>query len=116
MYSPRTWPDLARNLAATLHGNGTAIMNSVQDNIELNTSVKPQTAQAIAAVTCVDTPPYLDDVDKAAALQKNIDETVLTYEQTTTRFASLEIDLCHHWTPREVERFTGPPGNHCMQC
>ena len=82
-------------------------MNVLQSNINLDTSVKPQTAQAIYAVTCVDTPPYPANVDKAAAVQKNIDEAVLTYELTSKRFASLELDMCHYWTPRETERFTG---------
>ncbi|KAF8586360.1 hypothetical protein K439DRAFT_1659729 [Ramaria rubella] len=108
MYAPRNWPDLATNLAATIKGNGTAIMNAIQDNIELDTSAKAQTAQAIVAVTCVDTPPYPVSVDVVAAIQKNIDEAVLVYEGTSRMFASLELDMCHHWTSRETERFTGP--------
>ena len=107
MYGPRTWPELATNLAAAMQGNGTAIMNILLDDVELSTSVKPRTAQAITAVTCVDTPPYPPNIDKASVLQKNIDEAVLTYELTSKRFASLELDMCHHWTSRETERFTG---------
>ncbi|KAF8522995.1 TAP-like protein-domain-containing protein [Gautieria morchelliformis] len=108
MYGPRTWPDLAANLAAAIDGNGTAIMDLAQEDVELDTSVKARTAQAISAVTCVDTPAYPANVDTAAVVKKNIDEAVLTYELTSKRFASLELDMCHHWTPRETERFTGP--------
>jgi hypothetical protein len=107
MYAPRTWPELATNLAAAIRGNGTAIVNSAQNKVELDVSVRPQTAQAIHAVTCVDTPPYPANVDVVAAVQKNIDEAVLTYELTSKRFATLQEDLCHYWTPRETERFTG---------
>lgn len=115
MYGPRTWPELAANLAAAMQGNGTAIMNNLQDDVELDTSVKAKTAQAITAVTCVDTPPYPTNVDKASVLQKNIDEAVLTYELTSKKFASLELDMCHHWTPRETERFTGTCAVSCLQ-
>jgi hypothetical protein len=107
MYGPRTWPELAKNLAAAMNGNGTAIMDYVQGDVELDTSVKARTSQAISAVTCVDTPPFPASVDKTAVVQKNIDEAVLTYELTSKRFAPLELDMCHHWTPRETERFTG---------
>lgn len=107
MYSPRIWPALATNLAATILGDGTAIMNNLQIKVELDASVRPQTSQVIFAVTCVDTPAYPPIVDNAAAVQKNIDEAVLVYELTSKRFAPLELDLCHYWTPRETERFTG---------
>lgn len=107
MYAPRNWPSLAEKFAQAMKGNGTAFVNDILSNIELNTSIKPQTAQAITAVTCVDTPAYPDTVDKSTYLEQYIDEVISTYEKTTKRFAAVDLDLCHHWTPREVERFTG---------
>ncbi|GJJ11156.1 hypothetical protein Clacol_005387 [Clathrus columnatus] len=107
MYAPRNWPALAEKLSQAIKGNGTALMNDILTKIELNTSIKPQTAQAITAVTCVDTPPYPETVDKSVYIDQYIEEVVLTYEKTSKKFAALDLDLCHHWVPREVERFTG---------
>ncbi|KAF8518940.1 Alpha/Beta hydrolase protein [Hysterangium stoloniferum] len=113
MYSPRDWHTFAQKLAEAMAGNGTALMDAAQGELELDTSIQPKTSQAITAVTCVDTPAYPENVDKAIFLEQYIDETALTYKVTSKRFATVDLDLCHHWTPRETERFTGP-FNHSL--
>jgi len=88
-------------------------LNTAQRDLELDLFVKPQTAQAITAVTCVDTPAFPEDMSTDDAVQKYVDEVVAAYEGTTKRFAATDLDLCHHWKARETERFTGP-FNHSL--
>lgn len=113
LYRPREWPALASNLAAALAGNGVPAVQFSLDKIELNTSVPAQTAAAIYAVTCVDTPDF-DGVDKAKAIDDVVNEIIISQQETSRHFSALEIDVCHHWTAREVERFTGP-FNHTLK-
>lgn len=112
LYRPRDWPTLASNLAQALEGNGTSIVSLYLDKVELNTTIPAPTSAAIYAVTCVDTPGFVG-VDKQEALDDMINEMVIAQQRTSWHFASLEIDVCHHWTARETERFTGP-FNHTL--
>lgn len=107
MYRPRGWSSLAERIAAAMRGNGAPITDLVLNTIELNTTKKAQTALAIEAVTCVDGPP-LADVDPRKAIEAVVEENVLTYESVSTHFAGIEVSMCHHWKPRESERFVGP--------
>jgi len=113
MYAPRNWPQLAKALAEAIAGNGTALLNNAQRELEMDRFIRPQTAQAITAVTCVDTPAFPTDMTTDDALVKYVNEVVAAYEGTTKRFAATDLDLCHHWKARETERFTGP-FNHSL--
>ncbi|KAG8734352.1 hypothetical protein FRC12_018549, partial [Ceratobasidium sp. 428] len=107
MYRPRGWATLAEQLSAAIRGNGAPIADVVMNTVELNTTVKAQTALAIEAVTCVDGPD-LRDVDPHKAVEAIVEENVATYEKVSTYFAGIEVSMCHHWKPREAERFVGP--------
>lgn len=112
LYRPRDWPALASNLAAALEGNGVPIVNSALDKIELNDTLPARTSAAIYAVTCVDTPDF-KGVDKRKAIDDVVNEMAISQKLTSRHFSALDIDMCHHWTAREVERFTGP-FNHTL--
>ena len=112
LYRPREWPTLASNLAAALVGNGVPIVNYALDKIELNTTIPAKTTSAIYAVTCVDTPDF-EGVDRQKAIDDVVDEMAIAQRLTSRHFSALEIDVCHHWSAREVERFTGP-FNHTL--
>ena len=112
LYRPRDWPELAEKLNAALLGNGVPIVQTFLENIQLNTTIAARTAAAVYAVVCVDTPDF-EGVDKEKALADVIDEMRISQEQTSRHFSSIDIDLCHHWTARETERFTGP-FNHTL--
>ncbi|KAG8748339.1 hypothetical protein FRC10_005886 [Ceratobasidium sp. 414] len=107
MYRPRGWTTLAEQISAAMHGNGAPVANAVLNTVELNTTVRAATALAIEAVTCVDGPD-LRDVDPRKAVEATIEENVATYEKVSTHFAGIEVSMCHHWKPREAERFIGP--------
>jgi hypothetical protein len=92
MYRPRGWSKLAEQIAAAMHGNGAPIADAVINTIELNTTVKAQTALAIEAVTCVDGPD-LRGVDPRKAVEDVIKENVLTYEKVSTHFAGIEVSV-----------------------
>ncbi|KAI5121647.1 hypothetical protein M0805_001174 [Coniferiporia weirii] len=113
LYRPRDWPTLASNLAAALAGDGVPTVQYFLEKIELNTAVVPKTSAAIYAVTCVDTPGFPSDVDTTKALDDVLDEMTLSQQRTSRHFSALDIDMCHHWTARETERFTGP-FNHTL--
>jgi hypothetical protein len=95
MYRPRGWSRLAEQIAAAMHGNGAPIADAVMNTIELNTMVKAQTALANEAVTCVDGPD-LRDVDPHKAVEDVVEETVLTYEQVSTHFAAVEVNISNY--------------------
>ncbi|KIJ55639.1 hypothetical protein M422DRAFT_774620 [Sphaerobolus stellatus SS14] len=99
MYGPRGWPELAKDLVAAITGDGTALLNKAQRNIETDRSIKPETVQANPAVIY--------------ALQENTDEILIAYEKTSKRFIPVDLDVCHHWKTRPAERFTGP-FNHSL--
>ena len=114
LYRPRDWPTLASNLAAALAGNGVPTVEYFLEKVQLNTTMSPRTSAAIYAVTCVDTPPFSDDLDLDGALEDIIHEMELSQHLTSRHFSTLDIDLCQHWTTRAVERFTGP-FNHTLR-
>lgn len=114
LYRPRDWPVLASNLAAALVGNGVPVVEYFLEKVELNTTVAPRTSAAIYAVTCVDTPPFLVNVDLDGALEDVLHEMELSQRISSRHFSTLDIDLCQHWTARTVERFTGP-FNHTLR-
>ena len=114
LYRPRDWPTLASNLAAALAGNGVPTVEYFLEKVQLNTTVSPRTSAAIYAVTCVDTPPFPDDIDLDGALEDVLHEMELSQRLTSRHFSTLDIDLCQHWTTRAVERFTGP-FNHTLR-
>ncbi|KAG8681694.1 hypothetical protein FRC08_015479, partial [Ceratobasidium sp. 394] len=107
LYRPRGWATLAERIAAAMHGNGAPILDAVLNTIQLNTTVKAQTALAIEAVTCVDGPD-LRDLDSRKMVDIIVEENVATYEKVSTHFTGVEVSMCHHWKPREAERFIGP--------
>ena len=113
LYRPRDWPKLAENLAAALQGDGVPIVEYHLSKIELNTTVIPRTSAAITAITCVDTPEFLLDKSSDPILDI-LDEMTYTQQRTSHHFATLDIDMCHHWKARETERFTGP-FNHTLR-
>ncbi|KAG9074210.1 hypothetical protein FRC06_010842, partial [Ceratobasidium sp. 370] len=89
MYRPRGWTTLAEQISAAMHGNGAPIANAVLNTVQLNTTVKAQTALAIEAVTCVDGPD-LRDVDPRKAIEVIVEENVVTYEKVSTHFTGIE--------------------------
>jgi hypothetical protein len=111
MYRPREWQKLASNLAAAFAGDGVPIVQHFLERVELNTSVTAKTSAAIHAVTCVDTPPFSEDLDPRELLDDIIYEMTVAQRHTSRHFSSLDIELCHHWRAREGERFTGPFNN-----
>lgn len=114
MYKPRNWPDLAKNLAAALAGDGAPILNGNQDGLNLSDTTSPQSTQAaINAVTCTDGPELYGKYSSEEAVQELLDATVVTYE-TSPLFATLTVDIpCFSWKSRETERFIGP-WNHTL--
>ncbi|THH10350.1 hypothetical protein EW145_g1383 [Phellinidium pouzarii] len=113
LYRPRDWTKLASNLAAALAGDGVPIVEEFLEKVELNTTVVPKTSAAITAVTCVDTPDLPEDVDPTKALKDMLSEMMLSQQHVSRHFSILDFDMCHHWTARETERFTGP-FNHTL--
>ena len=89
-------------------GNGAVLLNDAQRELEMDQSIKPQTVQSTTAVMCVNAPAYPAGMNIEDALVKYVDEVVDTYEGTTKRFASEDLDQCHLWKAGETERFTGP--------
>lgn len=81
-------------------------MNAILSNPELNVTKPAQTIFSITAVTCVDTPDF-EGVSKEEAFQDILKEIVVA-ETVSSLFASLQFDMCQHWSIRETERFTGP--------
>lgn len=114
LYRPRDWPTLATNLASAIAGNGVPIVDYFLEKVELNTTISPRTSAAIYAVTCVDTPPFPEDLTLDEALEDVLHEIELSQRLTSRHFSALDIDLCQHWTTRAVERFTGP-FNHTLK-
>ncbi|TDL24013.1 alpha/beta-hydrolase [Rickenella mellea] len=112
LYRPRDWPELASVLSSAIKGDGAPILEKVIQKVEFNTTIPAKTAAAIHAVTCVDTPSF-DGVDKDAAFEDLVDEIVIAWKDVSPHFGSIEIDMCHHWSVRETERFTGP-FNHTL--
>lgn len=110
LYRPREWPDLASKLSAALNGDGVPSVSWSLSALELNTTVKPRTSSAIDAVTCVDTPPFpaSDSENPLQQLENMVDAMALSQQRTSIHFSALDVDMCHHWTARETERFTGP--------
>lgn len=106
MYGPRRWAELATLLSAALDGDAKPLYKQIADIVELDTSIKPQTAFAIDAVTCVDTPNLKKVKDKA--VDEIVDEIALAWEGTSKMFATVEAGSCHHWPVTESERFVGP--------
>ncbi|KAG9124405.1 hypothetical protein FRC07_011734 [Ceratobasidium sp. 392] len=108
LYRPRTWPDLAQQLAATIRGNGRPILDAMVNRIELDTRKKPRSIEMTAnAVKCVDGPD-ITSADPRQVIEDAIQENVLMYENTTSRFAGFKVPMCHHWKVRDTERFIGP--------
>ncbi len=58
MYRPRDWPELATNIALSLAGNGSSVVEYFLKDILLDTSVPASTTGSNAAVTCTDSPDY----------------------------------------------------------
>jgi pimeloyl-ACP methyl ester carboxylesterase len=106
MYRPRGWPRFANLLSDALSGNATALYEAVTDTVELDTSIKPQTAFAIDAVTCVDGPDLAKVKNKA--VDEVVQEIVKAWDQTSKIFGNVESGSCHHWPVTETERFVGP--------
>lgn len=106
MYGPRNWAQVASLLAHALSGDVEPLYQRIADVVELDTSIKPQTAFAIDAVTCVDTP-SLSQV-KEKAVDEIVDEIAIAWEGTSKLFGTVEASSCHHWPVTESERFAGP--------
>ena len=107
MYRPREWPALADMLSSAMKGDPNPLVNHMISPIEMDTSVSPRTVMAIFAVTCVDTPSF-DGISTQDAFATMIKELAVSSEITSKHFSALQVDMCHHWNIREVERFTGP--------
>ncbi|KAF8605941.1 alpha/beta-hydrolase [Ceratobasidium sp. AG-I] len=110
MYRPRAWAALAEKLAAGIRGDGAPILDSMLSPIELDATKKATPANAGEAVFCTDGPEFggLGDVDPRKAIEAIVEQNVIAYERISPEFASIEVNMCHLWKPRAVERFTGP--------
>jgi len=112
MYSPRAWQAAAGFLNEAMSGNGTQILDMVQNEIELDTSNPAQTALAFIAVTCIDALPYTDE-----ERDLDIEEMIKALRESfkvAPNFASVDFpDLCHLWPIEQPERFAGP-WNHTL--
>ena len=111
MYVLRGWSLLASSLAATIKGNGTAIMNAVLSESQFNGTQPTISTFSNIAVTCIDTPSF-EDMTKEEAFKDAIDEIIIA-DKEAHLFASLELGMCQHWNVRETERFNGP-FNHTL--
>ncbi|KAI0634191.1 TAP-like protein-domain-containing protein [Trametes polyzona] len=99
LISPTSWPDAAQVIAQAIAGNGTAMLNAVnqKDNVDLERS----------AVTCNDAAPYAPP-----APQDVIDEQLYDLEHVSRFSLSVvtsEPDSgCQYWPVTPPERFLGP--------
>jgi len=106
MYRPRDWPTLASQLAAAIHKkDGKPTLDALQDGFKLET--KPaDTAMAINAVVCADTPV---PANLDTAVEDVVNEIAWAWKNVSPHFGAIDASfMCHHWKPRESERFTGP--------
>ncbi|KAF8605939.1 hypothetical protein BDV93DRAFT_604946 [Ceratobasidium sp. AG-I] len=110
MYRPRTWATLAELLAAAMRRNGAPIADVLINTVEVDVTKKAKTAMANEAILCIDGPELggLGGLDPLEAVEAIVQQNVLGYEKIANYFSSHEIAMCHHWKPREAERFTGP--------
>jgi len=113
LYSPRSWPAAASDLAAAMNGNGTAIVNRFLHGIELDPTVPAQTSSSTDAVICTDGPDF-DGMDLEDVMDDILDEVIRSQQQTSRHFSTWSIVPCHHWKARASERFTGP-FNHTLR-
>jgi hypothetical protein len=96
-----------------MSGNGAPILNVVESNVELDPTVRAQTAYASQAVVCTDSIPYDDDIDLAKFMVHLIEQAIVGAEISPHFGGAGGPDVCHHWKGRAVERFTGP-FNHTL--
>ncbi|KZO93669.1 alpha/beta-hydrolase [Calocera viscosa TUFC12733] len=112
MYRPRTWPELASMLQSLMAGDGAPLLNTAQNEIELNVTLPAKTAFAINAIQCVDAAPYTQEESEAW-----LDEAIWSVEEglkTSPHFGALNApDICPIWPVREADFFSGP-FNHTL--
>ncbi|KZO93671.1 alpha/beta-hydrolase [Calocera viscosa TUFC12733] len=112
MYIPRTWQARAAMLEEAMLGNGTRMLDLLQQEVELNKTTIAQTALAFIAVSCTDALPYTDE-ERKHDIEEMLDSVKKSFK-VAPNFATIDFpDLCHLWPVEQKERFTGP-WNHTL--
>ncbi|KAF8329514.1 uncharacterized protein EI90DRAFT_1407004 [Cantharellus anzutake] len=129
MYRPRSWPDLAEKLAATLEGNGAPILESQSPTLD-PTAPPDSFSPILQGVLCADGPPVHRLLDEARRrrdqgsegegkdgeegfmeeiVKELVDEVEKAYSETSKTFAAtVSSPACFHWRLNPPERWVGP--------